>query len=175
VNWSSDCTAEQVKIGSCFAGHAFCAVSAESCDQESQANNPFLTHEETLDQIGVTCMLSYLPEPPDEEVDSPAMSPTLPPAPGPTFSPVTVSAPTIASASTSSDYHHKKGLASGALAGIVTGSAVFAGMMIGYVSYRMGVRSVRRNGEDKSTRRPMESVEASSRVDVEADEDISVL
>lgn len=89
IRKSPECTANKVQIGACFAGHAFCAPSQESCTQPGRIDEPFLTHQEVRDNVGANCYLSSLP---------PLIAPTKPPrtkAPNvaPTPSPFTATEP----------------------------------------------------------------------------------
>jgi len=83
IRKSPECTADKVQIGACFDGHAFCAVSFESCTQSGRQDEPFYTHQEVQDKIGANCFLSSLPSPPTTA--PPSRSPwTRSPAAAPT-------------------------------------------------------------------------------------------
>lgn len=133
--WDPACTSESVEIGSCFAGYAFCAISAEACLQKGEPFEPFLTHQETLDQIGVTCILSQLP--------SPTKSPIrfIPSSASNTSLAIRHSSGDVASVQNSNDNDNGLRLGLGAFAGLISGIAVGLGVLIGLIAYRMGIRS----------------------------------
>lgn len=148
---SPECTADKVQIGACFAGHAFCAVSSESCTQSGLSDEPFFTHTEVQDKIGANCFLSRLPLP----------QTTAPPSRSPwTRSPVAASTPSTfspADAGTSppntdnnngifgSPWELSSGLfRSGGFVAIVAVVAVILGIIIGVSA----VYCSRRNDDD---------------------------
>jgi DAP10 membrane protein len=169
VKWADECTSEYVEIGACWAGYAFCAVSVESCVQQNMPAEPFFTHQELFEQVGAKCFLTDIPEPPS----SPPVQNT---APAPSSAPI--ARPSSSAAFTSEgNTSGAGGLSTGGIAGIVASAAVVTGLLVGYVAYKMGVRS---SVNDKGTTtteqrtRPMTAVEASEQIQVEEDEDLSV-
>lgn len=154
----ASCTSDKVTIGACFAGFAFCSVSAESCNAPGQPFEPFLTHQELKEQTGIGCYLSQIPL---------EVAPTTA---APVASPIdhSTSAPTRPTGGSNS------GLSGGAIAGLVVAAAMLAGIIIGLVAYRMGARSS--NHQSKGTvatqKRPVKDLEVSDKI-VPDDEELS--
>lgn len=187
VSSTAECTSDIVEIGACWAGSAWCAVSAESCNALGKPYEPFYTHIETQEKVGVNCFLSLIPAQPTTR--KPSKSPTQRPikemsilTPVAPPSAVNVAAEIVPPAypepseleARANARQASPGLSTGVIAGIVVCVAVLVGLLVGMIAYRLGVRT----GDDKrtrSTRAPMRSVSAKEGLENEVEDDISVL
>jgi len=193
---SPECTSDVVEIGACWAGHAWCAASAESCNAPGEPYEPFYTHNETQEKIGVNCFLSLVPAPPSTRSPTkrPTLRPTLVPvqikdvsvlAPVASPSDVAMAAefppsphpePSRLDAGSSSIRESEPSLPIAAVAGIVVGVATLVGLLVGVVAYRMGVRTVDDKGTRSTKRAPVRSVSAMGiREGDYVEDDVSVL
>lgn len=161
------CTADQTKIGSCFAGHAFCAVSAAACDGE-----PWLSHEQTAQEIGVNCFLAALPAEP-----SPTPAPALVVPSVPSTTTTTPTGSTGAPQNSTTRMFDQ----SSVMIGVVVGIAVVFGLAVGVAGFFLGVR--RRSQKDKEDANVPKCLDLSqtqdggggSKMEVADDDDISAL
>ncbi len=134
----SKCTADQVAVGACFAGHAFCSVSNLGCE-----NEPFLDYNEVREQIGVNCFLSSIPMPTAPVAPSLPVTPTPPPVRAPTPMPITyfVTKPTTMTSPQSFTQSTKEQMSQGGVIGVAVGGALIAGVIVGLVSFYFNKKS----------------------------------
>ena len=191
VKSTPECTADVVEIGACWAGTAWCAVSAESCNAIGKPYEPFYTHIETQEKVGVNCFLSLVPaqpttrRPSKKPTQRPTWSPTkenivLTPAVAPSNINVVAetappSYPEPSNLEAKADaYQTSSDLSIGLISGIVVGVAVLVGLLVGMIAYRLGVRTAD-DKHTRSTRAPMRSVSAKEGLEVEVEDGTSVL
>jgi len=161
VQRDQECTSDKVEVGSCWAGSAFCAISKDSCSQEGQPVEPFLTHSETKEQIGISCYLSLVPDAPPPPSAAPKLNIALAPTPE-----TSIRVP--------QSNRESSGMSTEAIAAIVAGLAILTGSLMGLVAYRMGVLSFTGGQKtDVTDEKPMASVEAVEHV-IDDSEELSV-
>ena len=154
-----DCKADKVQIGACFAGHAFCAIGAESCTQPGLMDEPYWEHEKVQELINANCYLSFLPLPARAPVEAPPTPVPVDPLP----LPLTSSSSSNDEMDSSIGYRNGM-LQTGGMVAVVAVVAVFLGILIG-VSTVYCKRNDEEwrvdNAKDKEPSLPTETIEIS--------------
>lgn len=175
-----NCTAEKVEIGACWAGSAWCAISSDSCNQAGEPFEPYLSHQETKDQIGVSCFLSKIPSAPTPATVPPLKYDiTLAPSAAPTTTneiPLSTSE-TPTALPTVAEVVAKAGrpLSTGTVAAIAVAGAIVIGMLLGFLAHRSGQRSAKIDDKTAETHRkpPMQAVDTVDPI-IDDDEELSI-